>query len=85
MFKKDTLEGTRLMLCFHIDLSDGKGDWVSDGCINKHRNLDTIVCECNHLSMFGVLVVSMSLMCAHIASLVLLLIYVTEAILHYNY
>jgi len=35
--------------------------------------------------MFGVLVVSMSLMCAHIASLVLLLIYVTEAILHYNY
>ena len=38
---------------------DGKGDWVSDGCINKSRNLDTIVCECNHLSMFGVLVVSM--------------------------
>ena len=34
--------------------------------------------------MFGVLVVSMSLMCTHIASLVLLLIYVTEAILHYN-
>ena len=72
--KKDTLEGTRLMLCFHVDLS----------CINKSRNLDTIVCECNHLSMFGVLVVSMSLMCAHIASLVLLLIYVTEAILHYK-
>ena len=38
---------------------DGKGDWVSDGCIYKSRNLDTIVCECNHLSMFGVLVVSM--------------------------
>ena len=38
---------------------DGKGDWVSDGCIYKSRYLDTIVCECNHLSMFGVLVVSM--------------------------
>ena len=38
---------------------DGKGDWVSDGCINKSRYLDTIVCECNHLSTFGVLVVSM--------------------------
>ena len=42
---------------------DGKGDWVSDGCINKSRNLDTIVCECNHLSMFGVLVVSMCVYC----------------------
>ena len=42
---------------------DGKGDWVSDGCINKSRNLDTIVCECNHLSMFGVLVVSMCEYC----------------------
>ena len=47
---------------------DGKGDWVSDGCITKSRNLDTIVCECNHLSMFGVLVVSMCVyfyMCSH--------------------
>ena len=75
MFKKDTLEGTRLMLCFHVDLSDGKGDWVSDGCINKHRNLDTIVCECNHLSMFGVLVVSTSVyfIFAHIILLICVL------------
>jgi len=38
--------------------SDGKGNWVSDGCTNKSRYLNTIVCECNHLSMFGILVVS---------------------------
>ena len=49
---------------------DGKGDWVSDGCINKSRNLDTIVCECNHLSTFGVLVVSMLLVLIKYVSVV---------------
>jgi len=38
--------------------TDGKGNWVSDGCTNISRNLNTIVCKCNHLSVFGVLVVS---------------------------
>ena len=67
----NTLAGKTCAFFMHIDdnggvmhvsyllliFLDGKGDWVSDGCINKSRNLDTIVCECNHLSMFGVLVV----------------------------
>ena len=45
---------------FYVCLNtDGKGNWVSDGCVIKSRNEDIIICECNHLSMFGVLVVSM--------------------------
>ena len=53
------IEGVMRIRYLLLIFPDGKGDWVSDGCINKSRNLDTIVCECNHLSMFGVLVVSM--------------------------
>ena len=55
MYVRAVMHVSYLLLIF----PDGKGDWVSDGCINKSRNLDTIVCECNNLSVFGVLVVSM--------------------------
>lgn len=54
MVVSDALNISCLLLLF----TDGKGNWVSDGCTNKSRYLNTIVCECNHLSVFGVLVVS---------------------------
>lgn len=54
MVVSDALNISCLLLLF----ADGKGNWVSDGCTNKSRYQNTIVCECNHLSMFGVLVVS---------------------------
>ena len=56
-------EGVMSVSYLLLIFPDGKGDWISDGCINKSRNLDTIVCECNHLSMFGVLVVCVCILC----------------------
>lgn len=40
---------------------DGRGDWSKDGCNivpETGRYQDIVVCECNHLSTFGVFVVS---------------------------
>ena len=42
------------MTCCYVG---GIGDWSSEGCYNMSRNSTTVVCECNHLSLFGVLVV----------------------------
>ena len=39
-------------------IEDGRGDWSSKGCKSQDRKKDVILCRCNHLSTFGVLVVS---------------------------
>lgn len=42
-------------------VTEGKGDWSKDGCNLLDENgkyQDIVVCECDHLSTFGVFVVS---------------------------
>ena len=41
-----------------MNYPDGLGDWDSTGCIVSSRDLDIVTCSCNHLSIFGVHVVS---------------------------
>ena len=40
----------------------GKGDWVKD-CVTKRLDRNFVRCNCNHLSFFGVLVVSVHDLC----------------------
>lgn len=49
------------MLIINIDLADGAGNWTSEGC-TVDGNADGVVsCACNHLTNFGILVVSSKL------------------------
>ena len=41
----------------------GRGDWSNEGCSNatmndEFRDQDVVICKCNHLSTFGIFVVS---------------------------
>ena len=45
-------------------MAGGRGDWSNEGCSNatmndKVRNQDVVICQCNHLSTFGIFVVSL--------------------------
>ena len=37
---------------------DGYGDWSNKGCHNTTTNKTEILCECNHLTNFAILLVS---------------------------
>ena len=37
---------------------DGYGDWSNKGCHNITTNKTEILCECNHLTNFAILLVS---------------------------
>ena len=37
---------------------DGYGDWSSDGCYVTTSNSTVVICECNHLTSFAILLVS---------------------------
>ena len=36
----------------------GGGNWKRDGCSMSNRDVSVVICECNRLGTFGVLVVS---------------------------
>ena len=35
----------------------GSGNWVDSGCVTERISMEYVKCSCNHLSLFGVLVV----------------------------
>jgi hypothetical protein len=41
-------------------MNDGSGDWSTDGCIKltDTTDMDRTVCQCDHLTSFAVLIVS---------------------------
>ena len=46
------------MCIFQHITPDGRGDWSSEGCERVGRKYrDRVICECDHLSTFGVFVV----------------------------
>ena len=50
------------LIITHI-LLGGRGDWSNEGCSNatmndELRDQDVVICKCNHLSTFGIFVVS---------------------------
>ena len=46
-------------MCTHYDILAEKGDWIEDeGCITTRLDRYFVRCDCNHLSIFGVLVVN---------------------------
>ncbi|XP_033103292.1 adhesion G-protein coupled receptor G2-like [Anneissia japonica] len=44
--------------CVYWDftLQNGIGDWSSDGCVINSMTDDVIICDCNHLTHFAVLI-----------------------------
>ena len=50
-----------LLSGFTKNSTEGRGDWEEDGCTVEDRVLDLVTCSCNHLSIFGVDVVSLIL------------------------
>ena len=47
----------KLSLMFYI-LINGTGNWSTDGCTTEEANdLNSIMCHCNHLTNFALLVV----------------------------
>ena len=39
---------------------DGYGDWSNDGCYVTTSNSTEVICECNHLTSFAILLVSIT-------------------------
>ena len=51
---------------YYAMLSGGYGDWSSEGCITS-SNDSQIMCQCDHLTSFAILLVSMLLICHKIS------------------
>ncbi|SMN12383.1 hypothetical protein SPBRAN_829 [uncultured Candidatus Thioglobus sp.] len=49
----------QLCACY---VGGGMGNWSSEGCEMVDRHINTVICRCNHLSSFGVLVVCIACM-----------------------
>ena len=53
----------------NVLLLDGTGNWSTDGCTTEEANdLNSIICYCNHLTNFALLVVinkKLYLICVH--------------------
>ena len=52
-------------ICFHIatysvidNTVDGFGDWSTRGCVIVTETEEGVVCECDHLTNFAILLVS---------------------------
>ena len=55
--------GKAVLRVYSSHCKGGEGNWTQDGCTLAGEEDGVVSCECNHLTNFGVLVVSMSYTC----------------------
>ena len=49
---------TSMCVFWDFELQNGVGDWSTEGCIFVGIENDRVVCQCNHLTNFAVLMVN---------------------------
>ena len=45
-----------LQIVFYLE---GRGDWSSRGCVVVNETADEVTCQCDHLTSFSILLVSL--------------------------
>ena len=45
-------------------LTDGHGNWSDQGCYKENETDDTVVCICNHLTTFALIMVGIIILCS---------------------
>ena len=51
---------SNLNYTFHY--ADGNGNWSTDGCLTIVHDLHSVTCECDHLTNFACLIVSLRML-----------------------
>ena len=51
--------GSEVCVSWDFSLAGGQGNWTQEGCVTEVIEPDVVLCRCNHLTNFAILVVRM--------------------------